>query len=68
MNIVAMVALAALILAEKTSILAEKTPILAEKTSPRTESIARLAGVPLGLAIATIWVPWLAPGSNRLTR
>jgi len=49
MNLVAMVALAVL--------------ILAEKVSPRGEVIARLAGLAaLGLAIATIWLPWLAPG------
>jgi predicted metal-binding membrane protein len=49
MNILAMVALAVF--------------ILAEKVSPRGEVIARLAGVAaLGLAIATIWLPWLAPG------
>jgi len=49
MNIVAMVALAVV--------------ILVEKVSPRGELIARLAGVAaLGLAVATIWLPWLAPG------
>jgi predicted metal-binding membrane protein len=49
MNILAMVALAVV--------------ILVEKVSPRGELIARLAGVAaLGLAIATIWLPWLAPG------
>jgi predicted metal-binding membrane protein len=49
MNIVAMVALAAV--------------ILLEKVTPRGELIARLAGVAaLGLAVATIWLPWLAPG------
>jgi len=49
MNIVAMVALAIL--------------ILVEKVSPREQLIARLAGVAaLGLAVATIWLPWLAPG------
>lgn len=49
MNIVAMVALAVL--------------ILVEKVSPRGEAVARLAGIAaLGLAIATIWLPWLAPG------
>jgi predicted metal-binding membrane protein len=49
MNIAAMLALAAL--------------ILAEKMWPRGELIARIAGVAaLGLAIATIWLPWLAPG------
>jgi predicted metal-binding membrane protein len=49
MNIAAMVALAVV--------------ILAEKVSPRGEAIARLAGVAsLGLAIAIIWLPWLAPG------
>jgi predicted metal-binding membrane protein len=49
MNIAAMVALAVV--------------ILAEKVSPRGEVIARLAGVAsLGLAIAIIWLPWLAPG------
>jgi predicted metal-binding membrane protein len=49
MNIAAMVALAAL--------------ILAEKAWPRGELTARLAGVAaLGLAVAIIWLPWLAPG------
>ena len=49
MNIVAMVALAVV--------------ILVEKVSPRGELIARLAGgAALGLAVATIWLPWLAPG------
>jgi predicted metal-binding membrane protein len=48
MNIAAMLALAVL--------------ILAEKTWPRGQLTARLAGVAaLGLAIATIWLPWLAP-------
>ncbi len=49
MNIAAMLALAVL--------------ILAEKTWARGELTARLAGVAaLCLAIATIWLPWLAPG------
>jgi len=49
MNILAMVALAVL--------------ILAEKAWPRGEIIARTAGVAaIGLAVATIWLPWLAPG------
>jgi predicted metal-binding membrane protein len=49
MNIAAMVVLAAL--------------IMAEKAWPRGDLTARLAGVAaLGLAIATIWLPWLAPG------
>lgn len=49
MNIAAMVALAVV--------------ILAEKVSPRGEVIARLAGLAsIGLAIAIIWLPWLAPG------
>jgi predicted metal-binding membrane protein len=49
MNIAAMLALAVL--------------ILAEKTWARGELTARLAGVAaLGLAIATVWLPWLAPG------
>lgn len=49
MNIVAMVALAVV--------------ILVEKVSPRGELIARLAGfAALGLALATFWLPWLAPG------
>jgi predicted metal-binding membrane protein len=48
MNIAAMLALAVF--------------ILAEKTWPRGELIARLAGIAaLGLAIALIWLPWLAP-------
>lgn len=49
MNIAAMVALAVF--------------IMAEKVSPRGEAIARLGGmVALALAIAVIWLPWLAPG------
>ena len=49
MNLVAMVALAVL--------------ILAEKAWPRGEIIARTAGAAaIGLAIATVWLPWLAPG------
>ena len=49
MNIVAMVGLAAL--------------ILVEKTWARGPVVARLAGVAaLGLAAATLWLPWLAPG------
>ncbi len=49
MNIAAMLALAVLILAEKTWAGGQLT--------------ARLAGVAaLGLAVATIWLPWLAPG------
>lgn len=49
MNIVAMVALAVL--------------ILVEKTSAGGMVIGRLAGVAaLGLAVATVWLPWLAPG------
>ncbi len=53
MNIVAMVALAVV--------------ILMEKVSSRGELIARLAGVAaLGLAIATIWLPGLAPGLHAV--
>jgi predicted metal-binding membrane protein len=49
MNIIAMVVLAVL--------------ILAEKTSAHGQAIARLAGVAaLALAVATIWLPGLAPG------
>jgi predicted metal-binding membrane protein len=49
MNIAAMVALAVV--------------IMVEKVSPRGEMLARLAGVAaLGLAVATIWLPGLAPG------
>ena len=49
MNIVAMVALAVV--------------ILVEKVSPRGELVARLAGfAAIGLAVAIIWLPWLAPG------
>jgi len=49
MNLLAMVALAVL--------------ILAEKASPRGELIARLAGfAAIGFAVATVWLPWLAPG------
>ncbi len=53
MNILAMVALAVV--------------ILVEKVSPRGELIARLAGLAaFGLAIATIWLPGLAPGLQAL--
>lgn len=49
MNIAAMLALAAL--------------ILVEKTWSRGQMTARLAGVAaLCLAVATVWLPWLAPG------
>jgi predicted metal-binding membrane protein len=49
MNLLAMVALAAL--------------ILAEKAWPRGEVIARITGVAaIGLAFAIVWLPWLAPG------
>jgi predicted metal-binding membrane protein len=49
MNILAMVALAAL--------------VLIEKTWSRGPTAARVAGLAaLGVAAATIWLPWLAPG------
>jgi predicted metal-binding membrane protein len=49
MNVAAMVGLAALVLTEKTW-----------RWGP---AAGRLAGVAaLGLAVATIWFPWLAPG------
>src|SRR5262249_50256496 len=49
MNLLAMVALAVL--------------ILAEKGTPRGEVIARIAGVAaIAFAIAIVWLPWLAPG------
>jgi predicted metal-binding membrane protein len=49
MNVAAMVGLAALVLAEKAWI--------------RGPAVGRLAGVAaLALAVATIWLPWLAPG------
>ena len=49
MNVAAMVGLAAL--------------VLTEKTWRRGPAAGRLAGVAaLGLAMATIWFPWLAPG------
>jgi predicted metal-binding membrane protein len=49
MNVAAMVGLAAL--------------VLIEKVSARGPMIGRLAGVAaLGLAVAIIWLPWLAPG------
>jgi predicted metal-binding membrane protein len=49
MNLLAMVALAVL--------------ILAEKAWPRGEVIARIAGVAaIGFALAIVWLPWLAPG------
>jgi predicted metal-binding membrane protein len=49
MNVAAMIGLAAL--------------VLTEKAWPRGHMVARLAGVAaLALAVATIWLPWLAPG------
>ena len=49
MNVVAMVGLAAL--------------VLIEKTWSRGPAAGRLAGAAaLALAVATIWLPWLAPG------
>ncbi len=49
MNVLAMVALAVV--------------TLAEKTSARGIMIARLAGLAaISFALATIWLPWLAPG------
>jgi predicted metal-binding membrane protein len=49
MNVAAMVGLAAV--------------VLIEKASPRGHAIGRLVGAAaLGLAVATIWLPWLAPG------
>jgi predicted metal-binding membrane protein len=49
MNIVAMAGLAAV--------------VLAERVAKRGRSIGRLAGIAaIGLAVATIWLPWLAPG------
>ena len=49
MNVAAMVGLAAL--------------VLIEKVWTRGRVVGRLAGVAaLGLAVATIWLPWLAPG------
>jgi predicted metal-binding membrane protein len=49
MNVAAMLGLAALVLAEKTWV--------------RGPAVGRLAGVAaLALAVATIWLPWLAPG------
>jgi predicted metal-binding membrane protein len=49
MNVAAMVVLAAV--------------VLTEKISPRGPAISRLAGAAaLALAVAIIWLPWLAPG------
>jgi predicted metal-binding membrane protein len=49
MNVAAMVGLAAV--------------VLAEKVSPQGPAIGRLAGAAaLALAVAIIWLPWLAPG------
>jgi predicted metal-binding membrane protein len=49
MNVAAMAGLAAV--------------VLTEKVSPRGPAIGRLAGAAaLALAVATIWLPWLAPG------
>jgi predicted metal-binding membrane protein len=58
MNIVAMAGLAAV--------------VLAEKVARRGLLIGRLAGfAAIGLAVATIWLPWLAPGlhaANQVMR
>jgi predicted metal-binding membrane protein len=49
MNVIAMAVLAAV--------------VLAEKVSRRGQTIGRAAGIAaIGLAVATIWLPWLAPG------
>jgi predicted metal-binding membrane protein len=49
MNVVAMIGLAAL--------------VLVEKAWRRGPAAARVAGAAvLALAVATIWLPWLAPG------
>ena len=49
MNVAAMIGLAAV--------------VLTEKISPGGPAIGRLTGaVALALAVATIWLPWLAPG------
>ncbi len=53
MNVVAMIALAAF--------------VLVEKTSTWGPAAGRLAGVTaLSLAVATVWVPWLAPGLHGM--
>jgi len=53
MNVLAMVGLAAF--------------ILAEKAWARGPAAGRLAGLAaLGLAVATIWLPWLAPGLHAM--
>jgi len=58
MNVVAMAGLAAV--------------VLAEKVAKRGRLIGRLAGVAaIGLAVATIWLPWLASGlcgAGQMTR
>jgi predicted metal-binding membrane protein len=49
MNVAAMIGLASV--------------VLIEKLSPRGPAIGRLVGAAaLGLAVATIWLPWFAPG------
>jgi predicted metal-binding membrane protein len=55
MNVVAMAGLAAV--------------VLAERLTKRGRSIGRLAGVAaIGLAVATIWLPWLAVGCTAPMR
>ncbi len=53
MNVLAMVARAAF--------------VLVEKTSAWRPAAGRVAGVAaLGLAVATVWAPWLAPGLHGM--
>jgi predicted metal-binding membrane protein len=53
MNVVAMIGLAAL--------------VLVEKVWKRGPAVGRLAGAAaLALAVATIWLPWLAPGLHAM--
>ena len=55
MNLLAMAALAAF--------------VLVEKTTPWGSFAGRLAGVAaLGLALATVWAPWLAPGLHGMSQ
>ena len=55
MNLLAMAALAAF--------------VRVEKTAPWGPVAGRVAGVAaLGLAVATVWAPWLAPGLHGLSQ
>ena len=55
MNLLAMAALAAFVLVEKTT-----------SWGPLARRLAGVAA--LGLALATVWAPWLAPGLHGVSQ